>query len=385
MSAASSPARPAAALGLIALAAVSWGTTGSVTTLLVTRAEATPLVVGAARVLVAAVLLLAAARASRWRRAGVTGGLWPAAGDAWRCVALGACMAAFQATYFTAVTRAGIAVTALVAICSAPIMIAALAAVLLGERPTPRLALALVLGVGGTALLVAAPAAGATAPRPLSGVVLALGAGLAYALYVVIAKAAVARTAPLPLAALTFAVAAALLAPVLAAPGAGRQLALGWPWLLYLGTVTTAGAYALYTAGLRHLPAAAAGGAGRPRRHERPGRLTQAVRHDGREIDERGRCDGHVSRVDRDRRRHRPDVALGLRDAGLRLHVGVERDRNRRQDPDDGHHDQQLDEREPRLSPSHGTPLSPPPDLRGLRVTCCRWSATAPEPIKSAI
>src|SRR3989442_1089160 len=201
MSAASSPARPATALGLIALAAVSWGTTGSVTTLLVTRAEATPLVVGAARVLVAAVLLLAAARASRWRRAGVTGGLWPAAGDAWRCVALGACMAAFQATYFTAVTRAGIAVTALVAICSAPIMIAALAAVLLGERPTPRLALALVLGVGGTALLVAAPAAGATAPRPLSGVVLALGAGLAYALYVVIAKSAVAPTAPLPLAA----------------------------------------------------------------------------------------------------------------------------------------------------------------------------------------
>ncbi|PYM80490.1 MAG: EamA family transporter, partial [Candidatus Rokuibacteriota bacterium] len=64
-------------------------------------------------------------------------------------------MAVFQAMYFTAVTRAGIAVTALVAICSAPIMIAALAAVLLGERPTPRLALALGLGVAGTALLVA--------------------------------------------------------------------------------------------------------------------------------------------------------------------------------------------------------------------------------------
>src|SRR5207247_89050 len=160
-------------LGLIALAAVSWGTTGSVTTLLVTRAEATPLVVGAARVLVAAVLLLAAARASRWRRAGVTGGLWPAAGDVWRCVAL--------------------------------------------------------------------------------------GAGLAYALYVVLAKGAVARMAPLPLAALTFAVAAALTAPALATPGAGRQLALGWPWLLYLGAVTTAGAYALYTAGLRHVPASAAG------------------------------------------------------------------------------------------------------------------------------
>src|SRR5438876_955966 len=134
MSATSSPAR-VRGLGLIALAAVSWGTTGSVTTLLVTRAEATPLVV----------------------------------------------------------------------------------------------------------------------------VILALGAGLAYALYVVLAKGAVARMAPLPLAALTFAVAAALTAPALATPGAGRQLALGWPWLLYLGAVTTAGAYALYTAGLRHVPASAAG------------------------------------------------------------------------------------------------------------------------------
>src|SRR3989442_13973886 len=113
MSAASSPARPATALGLIALAAVSWGTTGSVTTLLVTRAEATPLVVGAARVLVAAVLLLAAARASRWRRAGVTGGLWPAAGGARRCVAPGACVAAFQPPYFPAATRARSAATPL--------------------------------------------------------------------------------------------------------------------------------------------------------------------------------------------------------------------------------------------------------------------------------
>ena len=65
---ASSPAR-LRGLGLIALAAVSWGTTGSVTALLVARAEAAPLVIGAARMLVAAVLLLAAAGAWRRKRA----------------------------------------------------------------------------------------------------------------------------------------------------------------------------------------------------------------------------------------------------------------------------------------------------------------------------
>jgi len=251
MSAASSPAR-LRGLGLIALAAVSWGTTGSVTTLLVSHASATPLLVGAARMLTGAVLLLAAARL-------VEGAIRPAPGEAWRCLALGACMALFQATYFTAVTRVGIAVTALVAICSAPIMIAALATALLGERPTRGLVVALVLGVAGTALLVAAPVATPTAPRPLSGVLLALAAGLAYALYVVIAKAAVMRTAPLRLAALTFAVAAVLMAPALLMPGAVTQLALGWLGLLYLGAVTTAGAYALYTAGLRYVSASAAG------------------------------------------------------------------------------------------------------------------------------
>ena len=251
MSAASSPAR-LRGLGLIALAAVSWGTTGSVTTLLVSHASATPLLVGAARMLTGAVLLLAAARL-------VEGAIRPAPGEAWRYLALGACMALFQATYFTAVTRVGIAVTALVAICSAPIMIAALATALLGERPTRGLVVALVLGVAGTALLVAAPVATPTAPRPLSGVLLALAAGLAYALYVVIAKAAVMRTAPLRLAALTFAVAAVLMAPALLMPGTATQLALGWLGLLYLGAVTTAGAYALYTAGLRYVSASAAG------------------------------------------------------------------------------------------------------------------------------
>ena len=107
-------------LALIALAAVSWGTTGSVTTVLVARAGATPLVIGAVRMLVAAVLLLVAAR--------LLGGAAVSRGDRWRCVAAGACNAGFQAAYFTSVTLTGIAIAALIAICSAPILIAALAA-----------------------------------------------------------------------------------------------------------------------------------------------------------------------------------------------------------------------------------------------------------------
>ena len=183
-----------------------------------------------------------------------------ARGDGWRCVAAGLCNAAFQGAYFTSVTLAGIAVTALVAICSAPILIAVLAGVLLGERPSRRLAVSLALGVTGTTLLVIAPrAAEAGTPDVGAGVAFALAAGLAYALYVVAAKAAVARSAPMPVAAWTFATAAIVMGPALLAPGASRQIEHGWPWLLYLGAVTTAGAYAAYTIGLRHVPASAAG------------------------------------------------------------------------------------------------------------------------------
>jgi len=140
-------------------------------------------------------------------------------------------------------------------------MIAALAALVLGERLTTRIGIALALGVIGTALLVAAPpgAAGPT-PRFLTGGALALAAGLAYAVYAVVAKAAVARGNSLAITTVTFTAAAVLMLPLLAwTRDPLAQAARGWPWLVYLGAVTTAGAYALYTLGLRRVPASVAG------------------------------------------------------------------------------------------------------------------------------
>ena len=240
-------------LALIGLAAVSWGTTGSVTTVLVATAGTHALVIGAVRMLVAAALLVGIAR---W----MAGSLRIAPTERWRCVTLGVCLAAFQATYFSAVTLTGIAVAALIAICGAPLLIAGLAVVLLGERVTARVGWALALGMAGTVLLIAGPGSAAdVSARFGTGVLLALGASLSYALYVVVAKGALGRSAPLPLAAASFAVAAVLLAPVLLTPDLGRQVALGWPWLLYLCAVTTAGAYAAYTIGLRDVPASSAG------------------------------------------------------------------------------------------------------------------------------
>lgn len=232
---------------------MSWGTTGSVTAVLVSGTGASALVIGAVRMAVAGVLLVAAA----WW---VGGTLRVHPADRWRCLALGACLAAFQLTYFSAVTMTGIAIAALIAICGAPLLITGLARLLLAERLTAGGAAALALGVAGTALLIVGPRTAADlSPRFVVGVLLAVGASVSYALYVVLAKATLARTAPLPLAAAGFGVAALLLSPLLVTPDAGRQIALGWPWLLYLGAVTTAGAYAAYTVGLRDVPASAAG------------------------------------------------------------------------------------------------------------------------------
>lgn len=238
-------------LVLIALAAVAWGTTGSVTTVLVRRHGAEPLLVGAARLWVAALVLVPAAGL---RRDALRVG--PSALAA--ALGMGAAMAAYQAFYFTAVTMAGIALAALVAICSAPLMIAALAALFLGEPLSARVGFALVLGVGGTALLVAAP--GEPSPGSAAGIALALGAGGAYAAYAVTARALVRRTSALGITALSFAAAALLSTPVgLWTTDPVGQVGRGWPWLLYLGGVATAGAYALYARGLTRVPASVAG------------------------------------------------------------------------------------------------------------------------------
>jgi drug/metabolite transporter, DME family len=241
-------------LVLIALAAVSWGTTGSVSTVLNARAGMHPLLVGTVRMWVAALFLVALGAA-------IHGAVTIERGDRWRCVAMGACMAAYQAAYFSAVARSGIAISALVTICSAPLTIAALAAVCLGERLGARMMGALALGVSGTALLIVGPRTlVAVSAGVMGGTLLALGAGLAYALYVVIAKASLAQTAPLPLAATTFSIAAIVLTPVgLATPTPLVQVARGWPWLLYLGFGATGVAYAIYTIGLRRVPASVAG------------------------------------------------------------------------------------------------------------------------------
>ena len=255
-------------LVLIGLASISWGTTGATMALLARDTGAGPVLVGWARLAVGAPCLVLAVVANHWfRRRGRpvhAPHILPAeiTRDAASFVVLGLSMAAYQACYFCAVALTGVAIAALIAICSAPLLIAALASVVLGERPSRTVKLSLGLAVAGTALLTLGPRGlGDVSGGFGFGVVLAVGAGLAYAVYAVTAKRVLARTAPLSVAAITFTLAAIFFAPALWLVDGIHlpSLARSWPLVLYLSVGPTAVAYGLFGAGLRKVSATAAG------------------------------------------------------------------------------------------------------------------------------
>jgi DME family drug/metabolite transporter len=212
-----------------------------------------PLLIGFFRVGIAAVAL--------WLVNRLGGEPYPplTAGDRWRLLVAGLSMAGYQVCYFYGVAKTSVTVGALIAICSAPIMIMTLAALLLAEPLTPERVAALALGVTGAALLTVGPHGLGGLPAGFAaGIALALGAGFCYALYAVVVRDVVARVPPLAVASITFAVAAVGLAPALALePAVGGLRA--WLLVAYLGLVPTTLAYVLYVRAMRSTPAAVSG------------------------------------------------------------------------------------------------------------------------------
>ena len=154
----------------------------------------------------------------------------------------------------------GVAMTAMVAICSSPLIIALLAVAFLGEKLTRVLGIALALGITGTILLIAQPdALAVNGGKFLLGVVLALGAAFSYGGYAILAKAMVGRMDGIAIATYSFTVAALVLTPTL---GLQPSLAV-WlkilPFLLYLGIITSSLGYGIYMLGIRHTGATTAG------------------------------------------------------------------------------------------------------------------------------
>ena len=161
-------------------------------------------------------------------------------------------VAGYQAFFFAAVDRAGVALGTLVAIGSGPVFTGLVALVASGERPVTRWYPATGLAVVGCALLLAPGG-----DRELDGVGLglALGAGLSYAVYTVAAKAVLGRGVPGPTVMATFFLGGAvLLAPaLLVADTDDLTTGKGIAMVFWLGVATTAVSYVLFSGGLQRL------------------------------------------------------------------------------------------------------------------------------------
>lgn len=234
---------------LVLAAATLWGTTGTAQSFAPEGASA--LTVGALRLLIggAALLLLA-----YWRGVLRDGPAWPRGAVAWGVLGV----AAYQVCFFAGVQRAGVATGTLVGIGSAPIIAGFLAYIVRGERLTSRWIIATALAVTGCALLVLPGAEDGARVDPL-GIILALGAGLWYAIYTIASKKLLETHPPDAVTAVVFALGALALAPLLLTGDVSWVLKpAGILVGLHLGFITTALAYVFFARGLTTVPAGVA-------------------------------------------------------------------------------------------------------------------------------
>lgn len=226
---------------LIVGAAVLWGTTGTAQDL--GDIGASPVAVGTIRILLGGALLaLIASRSGR-----PTG--------PWGAYVVGAvAVAGYQASFFAAVERAGVALGTLVAIGSGPVFTGVVALLASGERPVARWYAATGLAVVGCGLLLAP---GGDSALDATGLGLALAAGLSYAVYTVAAKTVLGRdvAGPTVMAVLFLGGAVLLLPTLLVVDTDGLVGGRGVAMELWLGVATVAVSYLLFGGGLRRLPA----------------------------------------------------------------------------------------------------------------------------------
>lgn len=250
----------------VLLAAVCFGTTG--TAQAIGAPEASPLALGAARILIGGgilgvIALLGLLRARSRRRLDSIGG----AGDrmprrtagvpSWLLVTVGALgVLAYQPAFFAGTRENGVAIGTVVALGSAPVITGLLDWVL--NRRFPGL-----VWLGATAVatagvvLISGVLGGAGGGVSVTGLAASVGAGAAYAVYTLASKALLDRgwSASGAMGAV-FGGAAVLSIPVLLAAGtAWLATPAGLGSALWLGGVTTALAYLLFGWGLRRLSA----------------------------------------------------------------------------------------------------------------------------------
>lgn len=230
----------------VLIGAILWGTTGTAQSYLPESVH--PLTVGALRLAGGGLILLFSAIAMRR----VNFGEWP-----WRATLVAAvAMALFQPFFFGSVRLTGVAVGTVTGIGSAPVFAGLIEWIILRRRPSRRWAMATVLAVAGCALLLLTGDDVSVNP---SGVLLALGAGLTFAVYSMTSKIVLEFANPAAAVGVVFTISAMLLSPFLFIyPLDGLRSQEGISVIIYIAVAATAVAYLLYSSGLKELPAATA-------------------------------------------------------------------------------------------------------------------------------
>lgn len=228
-----------------------WGTTGVASRALYNFSSTNALSLAFLRLALAALILLLLC----WRMLGSQ--MWRIQGrDALLMLGMGGMQAIFQYCYLAAIPACGVTIATLIALCVAPVIVVFLAALFLRERLTPKILLALLCALGGTALLTGAPANPTGFNNLFLGVLLSLASAGGYAGVILSGRALSGRYHSLQINSISFATGALLL--LLCSPFTRLVLnypARSWLLLLYLGCIPTALAYMLFQAGMRSTPA----------------------------------------------------------------------------------------------------------------------------------
>ncbi|PKR77068.1 EamA family transporter [Halalkalibacillus sediminis] len=230
----------------VLLGAILWGTTGTAQAL--APEEATPLVVGALRLLVGGIALLVYIFISRenyqWNLP-----LLPLFFSA-------LAMAAYQPFFFTGVAVTGVAVGTVVALCSAPIFAGLFEVFLYRKVPDWVWGLSTLLAVIGCMLLFQSNQSIVVEPL---GITFSLLAGFSFAVYTFVSKSLVTNHSSDLVVAVVFSSAAVMLLPIL--------FFHNFQWIgtlsgslsvLHLGIIATGVAYILFARGLKKIQSSSA-------------------------------------------------------------------------------------------------------------------------------
>ncbi|GAA3799697.1 DMT family transporter [Cellulomonas soli] len=239
---------------LVALAGVVWGTGGLAGALVARTTDLSWPAIASLRLLGGGLVMLAVAAATGalrtlpWNRA-----------VAARVAATGVLAGIYQGAYFVAVDLAGVALSTVVALGSAPVVVAVVTACATRRMPPRATLLALVCALVGLALLTGTPTGGDGRAAAL-GAGLALVSGASFAATTLLNRTLVRGLPPAALIGSSFTLAGLLLVPPALVAGfalAGTGAAAGG-WLVYLAALPTACAYLAYYSGLPLVPATTA-------------------------------------------------------------------------------------------------------------------------------